>query len=265
MHVSAAKWVFVVAVSFAVGGVAGYLANSMRSSGADRTSAEPEVREGRKPPAERKARPATVDTPKIRKLREKLASLEREFDELAGKSASVKDDASAEGTTNDKGGNGPKDVYEGEVLAKCKTYGDWKRLYPESWNKHHSFQVKRAKHALEKSAEWRKAMAAIGECEMSEEGKEALGRLLEINDKEEAAIKELMSDGDEMTLEREMENKNKLYEMISEGRNVKKTLRAALLDAMSDGLGERLDWSGEDRLEFSDALQAVVYGNDFLP
>ena len=129
--------VVVLILALVVGGAGGYFAHvAFRSGPAEVREPTQRVREVHPVPARRTARRPVAESAELKELRERVMSLEAEFDEVTG----AADEGRKENLPGKDAGAGGKSedvVTSAEVRAKCKTYGDWKRQYPKHWEKDH--------------------------------------------------------------------------------------------------------------------------------
>ena len=250
--------VVVLILALAVGGAGGYFAHVVfRSGPAEVLERTQRVREVHPVPARRAAKRPVAESAELKRLREKVMSLEIEFDVVTGaadegrKGNSPSKDAGADGKSEDV-------VTTAEVRAKCKTYGDWKRQYPKHWEKDHGEFVKKATRELQKYAKWQQALSALDTSGMTEEERAVHRKLLETYAKLHELLRENMRDDDEMTLKREMDNMNEIWRLDEEGRKLMALERSTLLGIVAENLGRQLGWQAGDVVEFADTLQAIA-------
>ena len=166
--------VVVLILALVVGGAGGYFAHvAFRSGPAEVREPTQRVREVHPVPARRTARRPVAESAELKELRERVMSLEAEFDEVTG----AADEGRKENLPGKDAGAGGKSedvVTSAEVRAKCKTYGDWKRQYPKHWEKDHGEFVKKATRELQKYAKWQQALSALDTSGMTEEERDAL-------------------------------------------------------------------------------------------
>lgn len=250
--------VVVLILALVVGGAGGYFAHvAFRSGPAEVREPTQRVREVHPVPARRTARRPVAGSAELKELRERVMSLEAEFDEVTG----AADEGRKENLPGKDAGAGGKSedvVTSAEVRAKCKTYGDWKRQYPKHWEKDHGEFVKKATRELQKYAKWQQALSALDTSGMTEEERAVHRKLLETYAKLHELLCENMRDDDEMTLKRERDNMNEIYRLDEEGRKLMALERSTLLGIVAENLGRQLGWQSEDVVEFSDTLQAIA-------
>ena len=267
--------VFVVFAALAVGGVAGWLAESAWGGAAGRgLPARPDARlacdDGRarstSAPTGRARRPATADAaaekPKVTKaelaaLRAKAASLDKELKELLdARERKAKADVQKKG-----GGDSQKakpEVSEDEALGRCETYGELKRRYPNVWRKWHGKMAEHATRVLKKYDSWREFVSNLDVSPMTDEERANHARLMEIYERKHALMRETeLCDDDEMTMARFKENSNEMYRLNQEGRKLMAVERNALLRITAENLGRRLGWQEADTAELAETLRAI--------
>ena len=250
--------VMVLILALAVGGAGGYFARvAFRSGPAEVVEPAQRVREVHPVSVRRAARKPVVESAELKELREKVMSLEAEFDEVTGAADEGRKE-NPPGKDAGAGGKGEDGVTSAEVRAKCKTYGDWKRQYPKHWEKDHGEFVKKATRELQKYAKWQQALSALDTSGMTEEERAVHRKLLETYAKLHELLRENMRDDDEMTLKREMDNKNEVWRLDMEGRKLMALERSTLLGIVAENLGRQLGWQAEDVVEFADTLQAIA-------
>lgn len=250
--------VVVLILALVVGGAGGYFAHvAFRSGPAEVREPTQRVREVHPVPARRTARRPVAESAELKELRERVMSLEAEFDEVTG----AADEGRKENLPGKGAGAGGKSedvVTSAEVRAKCKTYGDWKRQYPKHWEKDHGEFVKKATRELQKYAKWQQALSALDTSGMTEEERAVHRKLLETYAKLHELLRENMRDDDEMTLKREKDNLNEIWRLDIEGRKLMALERGTLLGIVAENLGRQLGWQSEDIVEFADTLQAIA-------
>ena len=256
--------VVVVLAAFAVGGVAGWLAErAWRGCG----DAAPALHddggvvatshdyEASSPP--RAPKPPKVTEAELAALRDKAASLDKELKALldARKSKSKADAQEMGGRDSQKG---KQEVSEDEALEKCRTYGELKRRYPNVWREWRGKSAKRAERVLKKYDKWRECVSSLDVSSMTDGERETHARMVEIYDKKCALVRETeLCDDDEMTIAQFKENNDEVDRLDEESRGLKVAERGMLLRITAENLGRRLGWQEADTAEFAETLRAV--------
>ena len=248
---------FVVAalVSLAVGAAAGYFAKiALRPGCAERRESplNAGVREEVRAPDRRADVKPAVDPGELERLRGKVASLEGELKEVMSDDGKKGKDASSGAAYN-----GYVDGCDDDVRLNCKTFGEWKRLYPKHWKRNRDRFVKAATQSLEKYDKWRQGSSALDTSWMTDDELAAHERLLQTFAQVQGLLRENMRDDDDMTIERCIGNSAAIKRLGKEGHNLLAEERARLLGVASENLGKQLGWGDEDIRECADMLQAI--------
>ena len=270
------KGIVVVFVAFAVGGIAGWLAESACGGAAVlskppyRGEAALECKNGKarsmNAPNGRAACPhaatAAAKTPKVAEaelaaLRDRAASLDKELKELlAARERKAKVDAQEKGGGDSQ--KGKPEVSADEALEKCETYGELKRRYPNVWREWHGKLAEHAERVLKKYDDWRTRMSELDVSSMTDEERESHVRMMEIYERKHALMRETeLCDDDEMTVARFRENRDEMDRLGEEGRKLMAAERNTLLRITAENMGRRLGWQEADTAEFAETLRAV--------
>ena len=254
------KGIVIVFVAFAVGGIAGWLAESAWGGAA--VSSKPpyhdslgyNIGRARSPSA---PKPFKVTEAELAALRERAASLEKELkDRLDAREKKAKADAQEKGGGDSQ--KGKLEVSVDEALWKCSTFGELKQRYPDAWREWHGKLAEHATRVLKKYDSWRGFMSSINVSSMTDEERENHARLMEIYERKHALLREAeLSDDDEMTMARFKENNIKMYHLEEEGRKLMAAERNTLLRITAENMGRRLGWQEADTAEFAETLRAV--------
>ena len=257
--------VVVVLAAFAVGGVAGWLAEwAWRGCG----DAAPALHddggvvatshdyEASSPP--RAPKPPKVTEAELAALRERVASLDKELKALLD---AREKKAKAAAQENGGGGSqkGKLEVSEDEALGKCETYGELKQRYPNVWREWHGKLAERAECVLKKYDKWRECVSNLDISSMTDGERETHARMVEIYDRKCALVRETeLCDDDEMTIAQFKENNDEVDRLDKESRGLMAAERNTLLRITAENLGRRLGWQAADTAEFAETLRAVV-------
>ena len=272
--------VVVVLAAFAVGGVAGWLAErawrggkygnvevckygNMETANDGRAGAT-NGRASRPATADAAAGESKVSEAELAALRDKAASLDKELKALldARKSKSKADAQEMGGRDSQKG---KLEVSEDEALEKCRTYGELKQRYPNVWRKWRGRSAKHAECVLKKYDKWRECVSNLDISSMTDGERETHARMVEIYDRKCALVRETeLCDDDEMTIAQFKENNDEVDRLDEESRGLKVAERGMLLRITAENLGRRLGWQEADTAEFAETLRAVgdvVFGD----
>ena len=264
--------IVVVLVAFAVGGVAGWLAERAWGGAAGRglpALPDGQCDDGRAQSLSatngRACRPATAaaEKPKVTDaelaaLRDKAALLDKELKELLdARARKAKADAQEKDEEDSK--NDKPEVSEEEAVYRCKTYGELKRRYPNVWREWHGKFVKNATRELGNYDNWRKYVSGLDVSLMTEEERENHERMMEVFAKKYALVRDNLeeADKDERTFEQDKENSDEMNRLAQEGRKLMAAERDTLLRITAENLGRRLGWQEADTAEFAETLRAV--------
>ena len=245
----------VALVFLAVGAAAGSFAKAaLRPGCAERRDAplNAGVRETVRAPDRRADVKPAVDPGELERLRGKVESLEGELKEVMSDDGKKGKDASSGAAYN---------VYvdgcDDDVRLNCKTFGEWKRLYPKHWKRNRDRFVKEATQSLEKCDKWQRAISSLDTSWMTEDELSVHERLQQTFAQMQELVRENMRDDDDMTIERCIDNSTAIDRLYKEGLGLVEEERANLLGVVSENLGKQLGWRDEDILECADMLQAI--------
>ena len=264
--------IVVVLVAFAVGGVAGWLAERAWGGAAGRglpALPDGQCDDGRaqslSATSGRACRPATAGAEKskvtdaeLAALRDKAALLDKELKELLdARARKAKADAQEKDEEDSK--NDKPEVSEEEAVYRCKTYGELKRRYPNVWREWHGKFVKNATRELKNYDSWRKYVSEIDVSSMTEDERVNHERMIEVFTKKYALMRDNLeeADKDERTFEQDKENSDEMNRLAQEGRKLMAAERDTLLRITAENLGSRLGWQEADTAEFAETLRAV--------
>jgi len=201
----------------------------------------------------RKAKPAVAgENAECRRLQEKAKRLERELDGIVKSRAHDKD-----AKTVDDGGEFST---VGEANAKCKTYGEWRRLFPKTYEDERKSFSSQATRRLGNYEKWRQFLSSVDVSGLTEEDRRAHGELMETFARVHELLKENLDsmEDDERTLEQNFRNSLAIQELEKKGDELMAKERGILAGAVAENLGRRLGWQGEDVAAFAETLKAIV-------
>lgn len=248
--------VIVALVFLTVGAVAGYFAKTAFCPGCTERREAPlnaGVREIVRAPDRRADVKPAVDPGELEQLRGKVASLEGELKEMMSDDGKKGKDASSGAAYN-----GYVDGCDDDVRLNCKTFGEWKRLYPKHWKRNHDRFVKAATQSLEKYDKWQRAISSLDTSWMTEDELSVHERLQQTFAQVQELVRENMRDDDDMTIERCIDNSTAIDRLYKEGLGLVEEERASLLGVASENLGKQLGWQDEDVAALAETLRAIA-------
>ena len=203
--------------------------------------------------AARKAKPAVAgENAECRRLQEKANRLERELDGIVKSRAHDKDAKIVD--------DGGEFSTVGEANAKCKTYGEWRRLFPKTYEDERKSFSSQATRRLGNYEKWRQFLSSVDVSELTEEDRRAHGELMETFARVHELLKENLDsmEDDERTLEQNFRNSLAIQELEKKGDELMAKERGILAGAVAENLGRRLGWQVEDVAAFADTLKAIA-------
>lgn len=241
----------VVSGCLAVGAVAGYFTRIALGFPEAESASDAPVAVA--PVFARKTAPAAAGgDPECRKLQEKAMRLERELDGIVksrnhdeiGKPTDGSDDSAT----------------VGEAKANCKTYGEWKRRYPKSYEDERKRFSNLVTRRLGNYEKWRQFLSSVDVSGLTEEDRRAHGELMETFARVHELLKENLDsmEDDERTLEQNFRNIKEIEMLEKKGRELMANERNILMGAVAENLGRRLGWQGEDIAAFAETLKAIA-------
>ena len=203
--------------------------------------------------AARKAKPAVAgENAECRRLQEKANRLERELDGIVKSRAHDKDAKIVD--------DGGEFSTVGEAKANCKTYGEWKRRYPKSYEDERKRFSNLVTRRLGNYEKWRQFLSSVDVSGLPDEDRRAHGELMETFARVHELLKENLDsmEDDERTLEQNFRSIREIEMLEKKGYELMANERNILMGTVAENLGRRLGWQGEDVAVFAETLKAIA-------
>ena len=241
----------VVSGCLVVGAVAGYFTRI--TLGSPDAESVPNAPVAVAPVSERKAPPAAAgENAECRKLQEKAKRLERELDGIMKSRKHDKRGKPTDGSDDS--------ATVGEAKANCKTYGEWKRRYPKSYEDERKRFSNLVTRRLGNYEKWRQFLSSVDVSGLTDEDRRAHGELMETFARVHELLKENLDsmEDDERTLEQNFRSIREIEMLEKKGYELMAKERGILAGAVAENLGRRLGWQGEDVAVFAETLKAIA-------
>ena len=237
--------ILVVAVCVTVGAAVGCFTRILLDSREAESVPEPPVAVASG--SARIAAPAAAgEDSECRQLKEKAERLERKLEGLVKRCGRAQ---------------GERDLVPNSVMrANCKTYGEWRKRYPESYGKMRKNFSKITTRRLKNYEKWRQFLSSVDVSVLPENEQRAHVELLETYARVYALLKENLESmaDDERTLAQDDANAKEIGRLEEKGREMMANERNILMGAVAENLGRRLGWPGEDVAAFAETLRAIA-------